>query len=513
MGNEIELKLLAGAPEILGAVQADVLAHASRSHSHARTLRSVYYDTADCRLRAADYCLRIRDMGDGFLMTAKGPSGKPRDGVERSEWECRVPGADLDRAALEKVLPADILAALGDTPLEPLFATEVERQEITLVSRSATIEIAVDRGRVVAGGAAESIAELELELKQGDPAALYELALELTRHGALLPCSRSKSDRGYELALGETPGATQAGSLEMRGKDRLEDVVDALFTDALAHLVANLHLVGDEHVPEALHQARVALRRTRTALALVKTIAPSEEMQRLSSEAKWLAGEFGPARDWDVLSLETVPKVARIAPAAGDYDALIAAAAAIRRAENSRARSAACGLRCSRFVLQAGLWMRRQGWRSGASPEAVALLGEHAGTFAADALDRLHRKVTKRGRRFEAMDAPQRHALRIALKKLRYAGDFLLPLTAGRKRTKRYRAVLAGLQDRLGRANDTARTAELLGQLDIETLPAPAVLAIGAVAATQASELRREEKKLVRQWRRFEKLDPPWRDR
>ncbi|MNX44982.1 hypothetical protein D3C86_754840 [compost metagenome] len=45
----------------------------------------------------------------------------------------------------------------------------------------------------------EEICELELELREGEPAALLELAAELAEKLALMPCDISKAERGYRL--------------------------------------------------------------------------------------------------------------------------------------------------------------------------------------------------------------------------------------------------------------------------------------------------------------------------
>ena len=511
MGSEIELKLLASEPGGLDEIYGAALAYLYRSGCRVLSLRSVYLDTSDGRLRQAGYSLRIRDDGDGFLMTAKGPSENQREGIERGEWERRVASADLDRSKLHDVLPEHILANIGDLPLEPLFVTEVERQEVTLTSGQSTIEIAVDRGRILAGSRSETIAEVELELKKGDPSALYELALDLTRHGALIPCSRSKSDRGFDLAYGQPPAATKASPLQTDRDCALDDIFTAVFRGALAHLIANLPWIGKEQAPEALHQARVALRRMRSAFAILKKVAWSAEAAELLDEAKWLAGEMGPARDWDVLVTETIPLARQAAPGAGGYDALVAASGVLRQNARDRALQAATGIRCSRFLLKLGLWSSRKDWRPDATPEGLAVLDQQAGKFAPEALGRLFHKVNKRGRHFDDLDAAQRHAVRIAVKKLRYAGDFLFPILSKQKRARRFARALSTMQDALGRANDMARTEDLLGQLAADTLPADANRAVGAVLAYQAAQARRQDRTLSKRWREFAGMDVPWK--
>ncbi len=57
----------------------------------------------------------------------------------------------------------------------------------------------------------------------------------------------------------------------------------------------------------------------------------------------------------------------------------------------------------------------------------------------------------------------QRHALRIAIKRQRYAAEFFLPLLGGRRQA-RYLAALQAIQDSMGRNNDARVAWELLTQ-------------------------------------------------
>ena len=57
---------------------------------------------------------------------------------------------------------------------------------------------------------------------------------------------------------------------------------------------------------EGVHQMRVALRRLRTASALLRREFGLPTIQGLSDEAKWLATLLGTPRDWDVFVTETL---------------------------------------------------------------------------------------------------------------------------------------------------------------------------------------------------------------
>jgi CHAD domain-containing protein len=116
--------------------------------------------------------------------------------------------------------------------------------------------------------------------------------------------------------------------------------------------------------------------------------------------------------------------------------------------------------------------------------------------------------VLKRGRRFKLLAAQERHRLRLSVKKLRYAADFLLPLCGQRKSARRFYDRLADLQEELGSYNDMATTASLLNGLSAESPDSGPAAA--AVAGWQAHASSSVEARLRNAWRDFLKTKAPW---
>src|SRR5262249_34133330 len=183
---------------------------------------------------------------------------------------------------------------------------------------------------------------------------------------------------------------------------------------ALRHIVAECHadllkyrvIALQTRRPLGIHQTRVALRRLRAAFGLFRHAVDGPVLRALSAEAKWLAGECAPARDLQVFLTETVedvpPIIQRIAR---------------RLAETyiQRARSPPSGARFEAFDRQLHAFIDR----SPAHPT------DRLDRFALAELDQHHEKVMHRGRRIESLDPHRLHRLRIAIKKLRYAAEFL----------------------------------------------------------------------------------------
>ncbi|MFP4263349.1 MAG: CYTH domain-containing protein [Halomonas sp.] len=212
MSQEIELKLALG-PEGPGALRAHPrLAGLAPTRA---ALGNTYYDTPRGELEAARMALRLRRLDGRLLQTVK-TRGEGGGGLSRrGEWEWEVPGPGLDLAGLAGLPPA----ALGEEVLERLearFTTDFRRETWRLEHRGARIELALDEGAILAAGRRVEIRELELELKAGEPAALWSLAEALAEEVALRPSDTSKAARGGALLSGDwrlPEGGTAAGWL------------------------------------------------------------------------------------------------------------------------------------------------------------------------------------------------------------------------------------------------------------------------------------------------------------
>jgi triphosphatase len=198
-------------------------------------------------------------------------------------------------------------------------------------------------------------------------------------------------------------------------------------------------LVSDD--PEFLHQLRVGLRRLRAALRAFRAILQREQARPLIRALRKLSPKLGAARDWDVL-------VARL-EAQGASPKLLHKALARRAAARRLAR---------RALVSKGFAAIGPAVRSLKATDSRTTLAQ----FAADALDRAHRKLVTQAAGADWSAASARHALRIRVKRLRYSCEFFAPAFPA-KRVTPYIAALKGLQDILGELNDVAVGRRLLG--------------------------------------------------
>ena len=217
---------------------------------------------------------------------------------------------------------------------------------------------------------------------------------------------------------------------------------------------------------------------------------------------------LGPAREWDVFAETTVTRLVAAAPEV-DLASLHEAVERQRKSSYSALQPVLADPRCSRFLLSLGNLVERRGWRNEVDSEALALLSQPMPALADKILTRLHRKALKRGAHFRQLKTDTQHDLRIALKKLRYAAEFFLPLYATQSPARRYVRRLARLQTSLGRARDIASTRVLLDAIRQDDRP-PLHLAIGAVIGWQARDQIAVAKTLRKRWRRFKAMPAFW---
>jgi triphosphatase len=503
---EVELKLLVDADRLADFNDASIIAMNARNKGARKHLRSVYYDTLKRTLWRSGLSLRVRQSGLRFVQTMKAERGD--DPLRRGEWEASVPSMAPDLALAMPFIPEKLRSELEGHALEAVFTTDIHRHQRLIELPSGTVEIAFDHGSLTSGHRSLPVSEIELELKGGSPAAIYDLAQRLAEHGPLRPSVRSKAARGFELAADLPPVARRPRKLRLDPAISLDEAFAAILRACFQHLLASLPAAEDGRNPEGVHQLRVSLRRLRSVLDLMRSAGSSSRLDALRSEARWLAQTLSAARDWDIFQTETLPAVARGCPAIGGFDTLADVAEKQRSDAYRKVRVALAERRCTSFVIGLGSLIEARSWRSDVAPENLGQLSEPAVNFAHRILSERHAKVLKRGRHFKSLSAEKRHRLRLALKKLRYVADFLLPLYGERKSARRFSTRLADLQEELGISNDMATTASLLAGLGTES--AQSSTAVAAITGWQAHAIASAEARLRNAWCDFAKVEPPW---
>ena len=506
MAEEIELKLTAPA-EALAAVRSHpAVIAAARGRLRSQRIVSTYYDTPGRDLAAAGVALRLRRAGARWLQTVKGEGAAAAGVHRRAEFEWRLSAPKLDLAKLERT-PWRKLFARRDGPYRRVFATAVRRSELPLAFADGTrATLCLDVGEIRAGHRRAPLTEIEVELQSGDPSRLFELAGALAADLPVRVTHTSKADRGYALAGNELPDARRARDVELARDVTAHAALATIGLECIAQIEANAEATLAYSDPEYLHQLRVGWRRLRSLLKLVALIAPPESIEPLEQELRWLGSVLGPARDWDVFALETLPKIAAEFRGQREIARLRARVAHKRRRAARVAHKAIASARFQRLLLSLGAFFTTLG-RAPGSPAAPILARDWIGPL----LQQRHDKLTKRARHIHRRPPAERHRARVAAKKLRYAAEFFAPLFSG-KQAEPYTAALAKLQSALGRLNDLEIAGKLLDELASGGTAAPDVAhAHGIVRGWLAASIAPELKRLREARRAFAKCEPFWK--
>lgn len=256
--------------------------------------------------------------------------------------------------------------------------------------------------------------------------------------------------------------------------------------------------------PEAVHDFRVAVRRTRSALGQVRGVFAPYRRDKFRESFAWLAGESNGVRDTDVLLGQLPGLAAEVAPGSeGDLEPLREHLLAEKAAAHRTLVKAMRGQRYRRLV---------RAWRGFLEkpPRVTAQSAPNAArpilAVANERLSAVYKGIRKKVRGFEEpVPAAELHELRIDCKKLRY----LLELFRSLYDADEIGAAIARLkhlQDLLGEMNDLEVQKERLLQLAgapagagpvalpatlPATLPAPTLFLMGRIA--QRHERRQQQ--------------------
>ena len=192
--------------------------------SQITTMLSRYYDTAGRLLTRNMASLRIRKENDRRIATIKLNQAKNHDlGLhQRHEWSVDLDGdvegdgdsfidnpeQGLDAAWFMRSASSDgdpddplrsLLQEIDGQALDEICQADFTRESCDIGYGDSLMELAFDQGELQAGGLSEPIAELEIELKEGDVRDLIDLGNDLRSRFDMIPESRSKYARCLDL--------------------------------------------------------------------------------------------------------------------------------------------------------------------------------------------------------------------------------------------------------------------------------------------------------------------------
>jgi triphosphatase len=490
---EVELKLALDPSHALRLARSP---HLARARPRVTRMDGVYLDTPDCELSRNAMALRIRRAGRRWMQCLKAGRSGTGGLHARGEWEHAQPGPIVDLALFRDTpLAALPSAATLHQRLQPAFRVRFDRTAWRIApAPGSRLEVALDMGEVVSGDASEALCEVEIECLEGDSRHAFDLAEALLGVAPLRPSAVTKAQRGYRLFARRRMRPVHALAPRVTRDMGPAQAARAVVAAGLEQLQANEEGLLATDDPEFVHQARVALRRTRSALRMFRGAIGKGKARRWRGELRLATRAFGEARDWDVFATETLPAIA------ADYGNAALARKLARAASHPRERARAAAREALRSrgyaaaILHLSRWLAAED-KPGA-PRPIP-------GFAARLLRKRERRLLSSLDGIARKSVAERHRVRIEAKRLRYAVEGLASILDARA-ARRLAGRLADLQDALRRANDAAAGERLLASLE------PPQAFAGFARAWLAERMQGDAAELEQVARRVAAARVPW---
>lgn len=444
--------------------------------------QKTYYDSFDWRLYEADIACAVMQSGQTFrLLLHCLASGELLE-------EISIPRAPVFAGDIAAAAWRDLVApALEMRALLPVLTQPLTQYEYAILDkrRKITARLYIE--------AFETATHVRVQALRGYAKALSKWAPFLQRRFHLLPVDpaslldplRQQQQRSnhysYKLHLGLAP--------EMRADNAGRLILSRL----MSIMTDNERGVIDDIDSEFLHDFRVAIRKTRAALAQLKGIFPEPSVRYYREFFAWLGQITGPVRDLDVYLLNfaeyknSLPEAIRedLNPLR-EFLAHKQQQAQLELAEHLQSERYQQGMEAwERFLRQAP-----ENSDAVAEPPnaAMPLLD-----FAAQRIWRVYRRVLRQGGAIDdASPAEALHEVRKSCKKLRYLMEFFQSLFPAEDIAALIK-ILKAFQEVLGNFQDYQVQEEHLKHFSEEMLdsgiPAATFLAMG-VLIQHLDELR-----------------------
>ncbi len=446
-----------------------------------RQMRTVWHDTPDAALAAQG--LSLAERRHGWRLERSRPDGPG--------WPPGAPPPLVSDAPDRATLPQ---------PLMPWAACE-GRAAVHALADGASVTVLSGVLRAVASE--RDVCRVRLD---GPEASVVPLALAIAAELRLSVPSCSLADEALSLARNAQPPPRRLGPPVLDPALAVGDAfaqVAGHLADVLLHFCA---LVTDA-APEPVHQARVAMRRLRSALSVFARATECPDVAAVAADLKALGGLLGPARDWDVFTAGAGEDLAAALPDDAPIARLRQAAERRRLAAYRDLRAHLEGPAHRLMGLRLAALSGGAGWRATVASEAE--LSAPLPGFARHVLSRRLKRMTDVGDDLAGLPDEQLHALRLDGKRLRYACEFFAPLFPG-KAARRFLARLEELQERLGALNDGVVAASLMAELPAGNSAREHAYAVGAVRGYVAARGERARPKIAAAWSKLRKEQPFW---
>ncbi len=290
-------------------IQEHLEAFSAAGPPESRPFERIYYDTFDWRLFNGGLMLEEREgVWHAYGLKTGERAGHMDAAGICFAWE--MPRGDL-RDRLEPLIEMRALL--------PLVRVRGSIHQIPVLNKDdkTVVRIAIEEATAyppTTADAAPLPTVLSLQPVRGYQRELAALRDYLVEAVGMTPVTASPM-RMAVTAAGREPGDYSSGySLELDPSMRADAATKLILGTAFSSLQRNEAGVLADLDSEFLHDFRVAVRRTRSALAQIKDVLPQKAVDAFRDEFAWLGQITGPTRDLDVYLLEMDEFAAALPP-------------------------------------------------------------------------------------------------------------------------------------------------------------------------------------------------------
>jgi CHAD domain-containing protein len=481
------------------------------------TRRRTWLDTFDWRLDRAGLALAYENTrpGSRLLLTAK--TGQD----STSQAEQPAAGWQPKRPALVEDLPAgpvrDRIAKLAaPRALLPVITTSTTVSVNRLINPDGktVARLITEVSTVTHAGVTVILpARLTIAEVRGYPAQARRAAHLLASTPGIVPATKTLLEEALSALRRHPADYTNSVDAEITAQMRAPVAVATLLLRLLDTLEQNVDGVIRDIDTEFLHDLRVSVRRTRSAIKLLGDVLPAGLAEQYGPEFKWLGDLTTPTRDLDVHLLGFPAMTEHLLAASPEDLEPFRVFLARRRAREFKALATA--LRAPRFRTLTEHWRKalvevRDAATPGQRRPAHRLTAHRltAAELATSRTRRVFRKAAAQGGAITQDSPPESlHDLRKRCKDLRYLLEFFAPLYDP-VAYKKVVGDLKQLQDCLGEFQDSEVQREEIRALADAMLadhaaPAATLLAMGEIAAKLALSQARARADFSRRFAAF----------
>jgi CHAD domain-containing protein len=470
-----------------------------------KTVNRVYYDTFDWRLHAKGETLEEEPLNGVSIFCLR----SMQSGELRISQRLRQPPKfawDLPDTSLRKHL--DPILKMRTLLPQANIVSRVHRLNALDKRRKTVVRVAIEDSSVILTGGDQK--KRLGKFVKVFPVRGYEKAAEgvlevLVKDLKLTPASGNLLLTALS-ALGKQPGSYTAKlNLQLDPEMRADEATKAVLLHLLNTMITNEEGTRLNIDSEFLHDFRVSVRRTRSALSQIKGVLPESILNRFKPEFAWLGQITGPTRDMDVYLLSfdgyrnSLPESEQ-----ADLEPLRGLLQTHQQIEQKALAKALSSSRYKKLVKSWRTFLESPGAKRSPLPNANRPISQ----VARERTWRLYRRALKEGGAIKPETPAQAlHELRKTCKKLRYLMEFFQSVYP-EDEIKALIKVLKTLQENLGDFQDYEVQVATLKRFSRQMMeegkiPAETLLAMGILVENLSGRQRLAREEFAERFQQF----------